>query len=234
MEEVIEKSELISQLKILHNIANKMNFWSQGHRIALDKIGELLNSIVLEKSKKYLIMLDLNGILIDRKYGKELKANNKCSKVGNFLVWKRPFLDEFIDFLFEHYDVAIWSSVKLWNIQQLVAFIFGDKERKLKLIWSQDQCEAVENPNINSKKPLFLKNLSYLWEMFPQYDQTNTLLIDDSDDKSKNNDPQNHYNPGTWTHDMKDESLAVGGDIRETIKSFTKGTLPKEVSHLLE
>ena len=76
----------------------------------LEDITQQLSEVKL-KSVRKLLILDLNNILIRRKYVKDAGDAVGAEKCGNFMVWKRPHLNEFLDFAFENFDVAVWSSV---------------------------------------------------------------------------------------------------------------------------
>lgn len=152
--------------------------------------------------QKPLIIFDLNGIFIDRKYEKPSADNipDGAQQLGNFLVWKRPGLTEFLDRVFQVADVGVWSSVNKWNADLISKHAFGDYHEKLVFVFDQSLC--VPLPGDNPHKPIFLKNLSSIWEKFPQYNASNTLIIDDSDAKMVNNPQQCYYNPGTWKHEI--------------------------------
>lgn len=108
---------------------------------------------------KKLVILDLNNTLFHKKT-------------------YRPFLDEFLDELFNHYCVAIWSNLsrrKIINetdklgITNDLEFIFDYKRRR------------------NGKKCL-----KKVWNNYPQWDETNTIIIDDSSRKIRNSQRDNH------------------------------------------
>jgi hypothetical protein len=63
---------------------------------------------------------------------------------------------------------------------------------------------------MESGKPIFLKELKYVWEMFPWYDETNTLLIDDSPHKVVRNPPNTSLHPEPLTF----ETLNKPVDLR--------------------
>ena len=215
------------QEHVLHLLRTQLNTlvsdfeWHKGHSDALWKVKQLIDDIQTRRSAKPLIILDLNGVLIDREYNKEANPEEGVNeKVGNFLVWKRPALDGFLQGLFERYHVAVWSSVKAWNLDQLVKYIFNDKafhHEDLAFCWSQDQCDQEEHPDeeLRDKKPLFVKDLSKVWEAFPQFDCENTVIIDDTPEKiratklsTSSTSTYHHIEAVTWLeHDNEDEYL---------------------------
>lgn len=103
-------------------------------------------------------------------------------------------------------------------------------------VWSQEQCtivetgtaefeDAAERPS-KKHKNIFLKRLSSVWQAFPQFDATNTLLIDDSLEKTVDNPPNLHYCPTSW-------SIAQDGALDDDFLQVTgKGVLEKLTQHM--
>lgn len=56
---------------------------------------------------------------------------------------------------------------------------------RLLFLWTQNDCTILPpSPCTQNKfKPLFHKDLYRLWQRFPEYNATNTIMIDDSQDK---------------------------------------------------
>lgn len=172
---------------------------------------------VKEVKERKLIIFDLNGVLIDRQYNKDRSYKPKIagsSQIGHFLAWRRPRLDRLLNTVFEEYDVALWSSVSTWNIEQFGKYAFGKHWKQLKFVFSQKECEAV--PGLTKDRPLFLKNLATVWEKYPQYTQDNTLLVDDSAEKSRNNPAQSHLTVKKWlrTDSEDNDSMFLLAEIR--------------------
>lgn len=153
---------------------------------------------VLPYKKKILIILDLNDVLICRvrtDIRNRMIKNNSWPTLRRFKfhddVYIRPNLDPFLDFLFAHFYVGIWSSAKLYNIQTLLERTMNHKQRsQLQFIMHQDDCKIV-----NRRRPLLplkLKPMSRLWQS-KQYnpdclfDDLNTLFIDDSYEANEEN-----------------------------------------------
>jgi hypothetical protein len=108
------------------------------------------NNKIKKKKKDILLVLDLNGVLFDRR--RQTRNSNKRSSdskdsgssnsrdackpdaiLGNFHVYNRPHLHEFIDFLLDNFTCAVWSSVQKHNLEMLVDHAWG-KERKKKTV----------------------------------------------------------------------------------------------------
>jgi hypothetical protein len=174
--------------------------------------------------RNILVVIDLNGFLYHRIFKcqhfseTELSSKVPCYRLGNFYVYPRPHYKSFLQFLFANFHVGLWSSAKKHNILRLIndencgfPKTFLDM---LTFIFDQSHCTAIPVPN--SKKPLFLKDLSIVWEKFPQWNASNTLIIDDSVEKLQRNPKYTSISPPTWTrNDVKDESLGINGSVRK-------------------
>ncbi len=153
----------------------------------------------VNKRKRVLIVLDLNGVLLHRMFSREaLNCPPPQHSVGNFHVWVRPGVDEFLDFVFEHFDVAVWSSARRYNIEPLVSLIF--KDRPLVFVWDQSFCLK---DGFLDEKPLFLKQMSTIEHFFPHY-SGRVLLIDDDPLKMRLNAPGTSIHPPSWDVWSKD------------------------------
>ncbi|KAG0093496.1 hypothetical protein BGZ92_005235 [Podila epicladia] len=146
-------------------------------------------SRTLPTPRKMLVVLDLNGTLFFRQ--KRLS--------GKPTIINRPFLLEFMRLLFTHFHVMVWSSSRRESVDAMLQRIpkdFGRMDR----IWSREDFDLHEVDF--HRKVLTLKDLEKVWQEIeiekewasPQqleeqyaedFDQTNTILIDDSTHKSQ-------------------------------------------------
>lgn len=125
-----------------------------------------------------LVIFDLNGVLINK--------HGKFSK-------KLEDTDLIINFAFENYDVAVWSSAKLDNINKTLSKILTSEQiSKLVFIFSQENCVAVKGKN--KYYPIFTKPLFKVWEIYTEYGVDNTIIVDDSIEKIKGYE-NNHMLP---------------------------------------
>lgn len=184
-----------------------------------------------------LLILDLNGILIHRRYEKnlDLEPPPGAYREGNFFVWLRPGLKDFLNYIFEHFEVAVWSSAAKHNLDPLVKEVFGKYYEGLLFVAHQDYCQKIAPPkardmtNGKTTKPLFLKNLDKVWAFSTlknRYNAKNTLIIDDSDEKMVNNPKECHFNPGMWTVNdpTGNEALFPGGTIRTRLAQYIEAS----------
>jgi hypothetical protein len=122
-------------------------------------------------------------------------------------------------FAFDHFDVGAWSSAPEADAQIMAQFVFDNLANRLRFVYSQAQCELAPRPG--GGKPLCLKNLAAVWRVFPEYGPRNTLLIDDSDEKPRNNPPETRLNPEKWTREQSEaETLRSERKIMESLTAL--------------
>ncbi|KAK1564683.1 hypothetical protein Q3G72_009051 [Acer saccharum] len=177
----------------------------------------------VSRCKKKLLVLDVNGLLADivpyASYG--YKPDIMISKKS---VFKRPYCDDFLRFCFERFNVGIWSSRIKKNVEKVIEFLMGDSRRNLHFIWDAYHCSKTGLNTIENKdKPLVLKELKKLWDKVEpdlpwekgEYNETNTLLLDDSPYKALRNPAHTAIFPYSYKYnDSNDCSLGPGGDLR--------------------
>ncbi|KAG8388771.1 hypothetical protein BUALT_Bualt02G0159900 [Buddleja alternifolia] len=173
--------------------------------------------------RKKLLVLDVNGLLIDI-----------CSYVPYDYDWddiilkkavfKRPYCDDFLKFCFERFNVGIWSSKTKRNMEPIIDFLLGDGKRNLLFTWDQSHCTYTGFNTVEKRhKPLLLKKLKKLWDKCEpdlpwergEYNESNTLLIDDSPYKALCNPRYTAIFPYTYRfRDLRDNALGPRGDLR--------------------
>jgi len=127
-----------------------------------------------------LIILDLNGVLVSRPSFHDRKGAGK-SKTSVY----RRYCYEFVRFCFTHFNVGVWSCGKRKNMEME---IFKGFEDRILFQWDQDQSTNLwpRSSIVSKEKPLFLKEITKVWEAYP-FDAHNTLLIDNHVEKFENN-----------------------------------------------
>lgn len=175
------------------------------------------------KLRRKLLVLDVNGILTDivNHVSEEYTPDTIISRKA---VFKRPFCDDFLQFCFKKFHVGVWSSRTMRNVKSAIDFLMGDLQGKLLFCWDQSQCTDTGFYTLeNREKPMLLKELKRLWEKdepgLPwergDYNESNTLLLDDSPYKALRNPPYTAIFPNPYCYkDVNDTSLGPGGDLR--------------------
>jgi TFIIF-interacting CTD phosphatase-like protein len=137
--------------------------------------------------KKFNIILDLDNTLIsgipleEFKLDKETKDKTKLFKYHDmeeyYVIFERPGLQKFLDFLFKNFNVSVWSAASKDYVLFIVEnIILAKKDRKLDYIFFSYHCNWSKS---QSKK---IKNLEMLWTDFKlnkQFKANNTFILDD-------------------------------------------------------
>ena len=106
----------------------------------------------------------------------------------SFKVFKRPKLEEFLDWLFKNFTVSVWSSGSESYVKWIVDNIIEKNNRKLRHVLNLKDCKKSQK-KYGSRH---IKNLKLLWDVydFSDFGPYNTILIDDLEDCYRNN-PRN-------------------------------------------
>src|SRR3990167_1255303 len=94
-----------------------------------------------ENRKKYNLLLDLDQTLIysipteefnfDRDQGK-LEKLSFYSMEGLYIVVERPYVQEFLDYIFQHFNVSVWTAATKDYASSIIKNVILTKpERKL-------------------------------------------------------------------------------------------------------
>lgn len=129
--------------------------------------------------KDFLVLLDLDNTLITS----ELKKNITNGEITNKLIpdidasnlglkpeyiFIRPYLNEFLSFLFDNFYVGLWSAAnEKWISTICSQSILRNYKDKFLFIWNGSMCKNKEKP------------LQKVWKMYSEFNRTNTILIDD-------------------------------------------------------
>ncbi|KAG9233722.1 phosphoprotein phosphatase [Amylocarpus encephaloides] len=140
---------------------------------------------LLREAQHLLVVIDLNGTILYR-------PNKK--QPTRFVA--RPHAVRFLQYCIDTFTVVIWSSARPENVKHLVeAIIPPELRQQVVAIWARDQF-GLSAFDYNQRVQCY-KRLTRLWEddsiarSHPEYavgrrwDQTNTVLVDDSYEKGR-------------------------------------------------
>ena len=164
-------------------------------------------SYIRSPSKQQVVVLDVNGVLchVQNPRKNELIPDH-ANRVAGRVIWPRPGLHNFLSKLFQHFHVLIWSSMEDRRTSDIVAHILRPHMKPIDVM-GQSACltvldglgRALRDP-LNEHKPIFFKCLAEkVWQRQNTVEQQtgfrpspqNTLLIDDSVEKTYLNPPLN-------------------------------------------
>ena len=134
--------------------------------------------LFLSKPQSLLLVLDLNGTLLDRK-----RKTTICRL--------RPHLKDFVKYCLDQHSVVVWSSAKPENVAFMCSKVFTlEQRRKVLMEWGRERL-GLSELEYWSKVQCY-KRLENIWDdeslrkLHPEsinggrWDQSNTILIDDS------------------------------------------------------
>ena len=141
-----------------------------------------------EKEFKCTIILDLDETLInslEKEEYEKMKDDFKSGKLKShnmedyYKVFERPYLQEFLDYVFKHFNVIIWTAAsKDYAIFIIENIILAGKNRKLKYQFFKYHCDTSKKYQTGSKN---IKLLSEDYKI-PYVAKHNTIILDDYDE----------------------------------------------------
>lgn len=139
----------------------------------------------LPQPRRILVVIDLNGTLLHRP-----------NKKRPFNFTERPHAKIFLRYCIQTFHVAIWSSARPENVEKMVEKLLTPEERdQCLVIWGRDSF-ALSEADYMTKVQVY-KRLTTVWtnpkvmSAHPRaskggmWDQTNTILVDDSFEKGR-------------------------------------------------
>ena len=178
----------------------------------LKDILNLLGNIEFNTNKK-LIILDLNGVLVETVFSPDLEEKKEgWHRVGKSLRRLKPATVQLLNYLFHnHFRVSVWSSSYLNNVVKTIDGLLPDYKDRFVFIWGQEMCEK-ENKN---DKPKFWKNIKTVLEEYPQYSPDNVFIINDTEQKLEKNPLNNNL---IFKEDIDPIQQLLGSQIYEINK----------------
>ncbi|KNH06075.1 phosphoprotein phosphatase protein [Perkinsela sp. CCAP 1560/4] len=156
---------------------------------------------ISEKPFLKLLLIDMNGVIVDR-----TKKNRSFAP--------RPGIDTFFKRILSRFAVGIWTSAIKKNALICLKKVLPEEIRQnVFLFLTREHCTVrwtPENPYGT------IKNLSLLWDnprIYGKWDQTNSLLIDDSVEKTGSHPENVIIVPSFTKADKKDVFLESFGDF---------------------
>lgn len=157
----------------------------------------------LGNPQNLLIVIDLNGTLLYRP-----------SRMAPRKFLTRPHARLFLKYCVETFTVVIWSSARPENVKAMCDVILpGNLRTKVAAIWGRDKFNLTQQ-DYNLRVQCY-KRLEKLWEdpkiaathpshnFGGRWDQTNTVLIDDSLEKART-EPHNLIEVPEWFGDLRE------------------------------
>jgi hypothetical protein len=104
-----------------------------------------------------------------------------------YRIYERPMLQDFLDYLFANFNVAVWTAAEYNYGQDIVKHFIEGKNtgRKIKFFYSKRIFEQAALQYTNRSKPL-----EYIYSQHPGWNRCNTFIVDDNPHVKKSN-PKN-------------------------------------------
>jgi Dullard-like phosphatase family protein len=130
---------------------------------------------------KQLCILDLDETLV---HATEAPLERPCDLMaGPFLVYTRPFVDEFFAQVAQWFDLAVWTTSSEAYAEAIVRNVFPN-HAQLAFIWARQRCTAAKNRETDER--FWIKDLKKVKRQ--GYPLERVLVIDNSPEKI-----QRHY-----------------------------------------
>jgi TFIIF-interacting CTD phosphatase-like protein len=151
---------------------------------------------------KPVIILDLDQTLISaeelgrkgvkkyqKKYPDKMKKFKHIQMEKDFLVFERPYLQDFLSYIFDNFRVSIWTAAsQLYATFIIENLILKDHpERKIDWIFFSYHCNISKEYNNGSK---VIKTISEVFNI-PGYDNADKCVIFDDYHEVKESQPDN-------------------------------------------
>jgi hypothetical protein len=182
----------------------------------------------MTSNSKKNIFLDLDETLISSIETEDIDINkiNKKFKYyimeKSYVVIERPNLQDFLDYIFDNFNVSVWTAADKDYATFIIDKIILNKEsRKLDLVLFKYHC------NISKHQYGSSKSLRLIWENknLKKYNENNTIIIDDYDDVwnyQRDNcirAPQFEY---LNKNSLDDDFLSSSSKLRKILEKFKK------------
>ena len=128
--------------------------------------------------ERHLLILDLDETLLFADESALDRAPDH--EVPPYFIYRRPFLASFLEFVWAHFEVAVWTSSSPAYAKAVCAAIFP---RPPSFVWASDRCTPKRN--LESDSWSHAKHLTKLKRR--GYDLRRVLVVDDSPEKHTRN-----------------------------------------------
>ena len=133
----------------------------------------------VQAPQRLLIIIDLNGTVLFR----------PSRNTPTYFI-RRPKVEGFFEYLLANHEVMVWSSARPANVERMCDRLFAPEQRKqLVAIWGRDTL-GLSSEQYSNKVQVY-KRLHQIWQKPElakvkgiEWNQSNTLLIDDSLEKA--------------------------------------------------
>ncbi|CAO3609617.1 unnamed protein product [Cunninghamella echinulata] len=179
------------------------------------------SKLLKDNQQQQLLILNLNGTLLSR-----TRRRN-----GMFV---RPNIDHFLDYIFNHFKVMVWSSAQKRAVDKMMQLFDKDRMEKLALIWDRSHMGLTIQQYHSDATTV--KDLQLVWDNLPGggYDATNTIMIDDSPNEKSILQPYNTIPIRTFDHTSNHFLLYGDNELLYMIEYLNQLKYQSNVSNFIQ
>ncbi len=122
-------------------------------------------------------------------------------KVGDYFVYTRPGLREFVKFVQDSFEIAVWTASTAAYAKSVLAKVFPDPGI-LRFAWSRERCTVRYNAEL--RQSYWVKDLKKVKKL--GYSLDSVLVVDDSPEKLERS-YGNHVPVQPFLGDPRDDEL---------------------------
>ena len=127
----------------------------------------------MQNSERKLLILDLDETLI---YATEEKLERESDFiVGQYFVYRRPFLEDFLEFCFENFNVAVWTTATKSYAEEILQTIL-EGDQNLQFLWTRERCTLAFDEE--ERENYFVKRMYKIRRR--GYKLRSIIVVDDS------------------------------------------------------
>jgi hypothetical protein len=142
-------------------------------------------NLILDLDNTLISAIGLDEIKWDKQDKKKALNFDTTNMKDYYVIFHRPHLQRFLNYIFKKYNVSIWSAGSKDYVLFIVKNIIlkNHPERKIDYIFFSYHCK-LSRKYFDRKSP---KNLKLLWDIFKlkNYNKNNTMIIDDLEEVHK-------------------------------------------------
>lgn len=137
-----------------------------------------IKNVILDLDETLISSIELSELKVNPAKHKEFKKRSGMFKYyimdNDFIVFERPGVQDFLDFLFSKYNVSVWTAAsKDYALFIIEKVVLKNKNRKLDYALFSEHCDA------SRERTGCLKQLNQLFHL-RGYNSKNTVIIDDN------------------------------------------------------
>merc|ERR1719516_910440 len=174
LEETIAQTQTVPENlpEVLNDFEEEEEVAIQDKEVNLEKIEKRVREYKVKelnpgREGKKLLVLDIDYTLFDHR---------SVAEAGWELM--RPYLHEFLETAYQHYDIAIWSATNMKWIEEKMKLLGCTTNTNYKLAFYLDS-RAMISVETEKYGLVDVKPLGVIWGKYPQYTAQNTIMFDD-------------------------------------------------------